>query len=393
MKLSYPYLGTLLVLAHNTYFYVLPREADGGFDPRSEARGTGPFRLEEWVPSLHYSFKKNSDWIEKNKGRPFLDGFKRTLVPEYAAGLAQFEAGHLWDFNVRSADVLRTKKTHPEMVLRQSWALGAAGFGHTIRLSQQADSVMRDERVRQAASMLIDRETWIRAMHGTDEYEAEGLPGKVMWNSHLPAYLSEWLDPQGKDLGEGAKYFQFNVAEAKKLLAAAGYDRNKTVSFFHSRQQDAAFNSTLQAMMSEGFGTDFQILEHNPQWVQTCQTSFGQGYNGFCYYPVAGFSAENYLQTKYTPEGKTAITDKPIPGLTDLVNKIKTEIDAEKQKQLIKEAQKEAAKLMPDILLPGFSYGFQLNQPWLENYGVYSANWISARLYLDYWYNATKKTS
>ena len=80
-KLAFPYLGMLQILAHNTYLYVLPQEADGKFDPRSEARGTGPFMLDKWLPSQRFEFKKNPDWIEKDKKRPFLDGIQRTIVP------------------------------------------------------------------------------------------------------------------------------------------------------------------------------------------------------------------------------------------------------------------------------------------------------------------------
>ncbi len=36
-------------------------------------------------------------------------------------------------------------------------------------------------------------------------------------------YAGWWLDPQSSDFGENAKYFKHNIAEAKKLLSAAGY--------------------------------------------------------------------------------------------------------------------------------------------------------------------------
>ena len=36
-------------------------------------------------------------------------------------------------------------------------------------------------------------------------------------------YKGWYLDPQGKDFGENAKFYKRNIAEAKKLMSAAGY--------------------------------------------------------------------------------------------------------------------------------------------------------------------------
>ena len=53
---------------------------------------------------------------------------------------------------------------------------------------------------------------------------AEGLNVETRWNSHVVAVEQGlWLDPKGKDFGANAKYFQHDLTEAKKLLAAAGY--------------------------------------------------------------------------------------------------------------------------------------------------------------------------
>src|SRR4051794_41843002 len=71
--------------------------------------------------------------------------------------------------------------------------------------------------------MVIDRDSWIDAFYGVTQYEKDGLPVDARWDSHYmagePPY---WLDPKGKGLGEGAAYFAHNVAEATKLIRAAG---------------------------------------------------------------------------------------------------------------------------------------------------------------------------
>ena len=367
----------------------MPMEAEGKFDAKNEARGSGPFMLQKWTPSVGFEFKANPDWYEK--GRPFLAGINRVLLPEYATALAQFEAGNLWSFaGVRQEDILRTKRAHPEMILRATYQDGG---GHYLVLSQQGDSPLRDVRVRRAASMLIDRDAWIGVIYNADEFTKAGLPVEVRWNSHMSAGFTGWVDPRSKDMGEGGKYFQHNVEDAKKLLAAAGYDKKTSLSHFYQTNTAVYIprNETLAGMLREGFNLDFRILDYQTEWRQVCQVSSGQAFNGFCYNTSSGFNAENYLTSVYTPEGKFRMAADPIPGITDLTRKIKTEIDNDRQLSMIRDLQRQLAMEMPNIHMPGYTSPFTLNWPWLENYGVFANTLPSARLYTSYWYNKDKQ--
>lgn len=391
LKLAYPYRSILEILAHNTYFYIMPQEADGKFDPKSEARGSGPFFLDKWTPSLAFDFKKNPDWYEK--GRPFLDGIHRTIIPDYSAALAQFEAGNIWTLAVRQEDILRVKRAHPSMVLRPTYEDGG---GHYLVFSQQPDSPLRDARVRRAASMLIDRDAWIAAIYNSDAFEKAGLPVDVRWNSHISAGFPEWLDPRGKEIGEGGKFFQHSPEEAKRLLAAAGYDRSKTtLSHFYQTNTLVYIprNETLDGMLAEAFNLDFRVLDYLTEWRQVCQQSAGKAFNGFCYNTSSGFNAENYATSVYTPEGKFRMSSEPIQGITDLARQIKTEIDANKQADMLKELQRRTAMEMPNIHMPGYTSPFQLSWRWLENVGAFSNTLPSARTYAYYWYDKSKQTS
>jgi ABC-type transport system substrate-binding protein len=85
-----------------------------------------------------------------------------------------------------------------------------------------------DERVRQAMSMAYDRDSWIDVWNNAPAFEKEGLPIERTWfspisNSVHEAYDGWRLDPRdAKAFGPNAKYFQHDIAEAKKLMAAAG---------------------------------------------------------------------------------------------------------------------------------------------------------------------------
>ena len=65
---------------------------------------------------------------------------------------------------------------------------------------------------------------------------------------------------------------------------------------------------------------------------------------------------------------------------------------------MLKDLQKRLANEMPNFLLPGYSLGYTLSQPWLKNFGVFvsgdlNPNWSSARIYTDYWYDKPTKAS
>ena len=54
-KLRGPDVSLLPMLASLFYLHIMPRESDGGFDPKADQRGAGPFLLEEYVPSGAWS--------------------------------------------------------------------------------------------------------------------------------------------------------------------------------------------------------------------------------------------------------------------------------------------------------------------------------------------------
>jgi ABC-type transport system substrate-binding protein len=75
-----------------------------------------------------------------------------------------------------------------------------------------------DVRVRQAMSLAIDRKGIVEAT----------MEGGGVWNGPVPAAFKDWTLPVDK-LGDGARWYQYNPAEAKQMLAAAGHS-NGTLS-------------------------------------------------------------------------------------------------------------------------------------------------------------------
>jgi ABC-type transport system substrate-binding protein len=394
MKLAFPYPSIVELLGHHSYFYVMPQEAaDAKFNIKGEARGSGMFFLDSVKPSVGWEMKKNPNWHANEKNRPFLDGRSVTIISEYAAGLAQFEAKNLWTFGVKDDDMLAVKGRHPELIMLDSPTRSLYGCGN-IWPSQRDDSPLADVRVRRAASMVIDRDLWIENRYGVDKYRKAGIDATVEWHSHTPYGEPSWIDPRGTGLGEGAKYFKFDVAEARKLMQAAGYTKPLPLTMGTHTRGDQTDYELYASMMQESGLFQMQItpLGYDTEWREA-QRSKGLGFNGFVRNACNAYNEEAYFANWFTPDGKLTAVYKPIPGITGLVLKARTEIDSNRRLDLLKQIQKEAALQMPAINNPGHSNNYTLHWPWFRNYASFFIGGGSTRQpFTEYWYDASMKS-
>jgi peptide/nickel transport system substrate-binding protein len=223
-KMKFPDSSLLQLLTSSSHFYVMPRESEGGFDPRGEVRGHGPWLLEEYRPSAFFRWKKNPDYYQK--GRPFYEFREEPILTEYSARLAQFKAGNIWTdvHGLLQTDIPATIKDVPQGLVYQDDAFPTGVSSH-IRFGYEGNSVFKDERLRQAVSMLIDRESFADVVHNRDGLAKEGLEIPVAYHTIVGAgWAGYWLDPYNeKEFGANHKYLKLDIAEAKKLIAASGY--------------------------------------------------------------------------------------------------------------------------------------------------------------------------
>ena len=174
IKLKRPDATTLPLFASTDGFYIMPKEADGGFDPATDVRGNGPWQLEEYMPSVRFVWRRNPDYYVKD--RPFPDTLERPIITETAQRLAQFRAGNIHTDIVNNAQesVLQLKKDTPKAVLYLPELL-ADRPTPSIWFGYEGNSPFKDARVRQAFSMLVDREAFDIAINNADMFKAEGL--------------------------------------------------------------------------------------------------------------------------------------------------------------------------------------------------------------------------
>jgi peptide/nickel transport system substrate-binding protein len=386
MKLTNPDADLLTVLTSTSSgsFHILSKEVDGGYDIRAENRGSGPYYISEYKPSISLQYKKNPGYYNENIA--FVDTWDVPIVTEYAQSLAQLRAGQVYRFpeNLRLEDILPTKRDVPDIMMVQTDTMSVTATS-MYGFKDVPASQFRDERVRQAYSMALDRDLWIDTFHNVKELESQGLPVETAWNSSLLCHdAGWWLDPQGKDFGPNAKFYKHDIPEAKKLLAAAGYangfDTNGHYITTGQYGRDYERQVQVQSEMANEAGMRIKLVPHSftaewgPDYRDAKGNHDGIGWLNISILADAGailgmFNSKGSLFKGFTPDGKSTFAGDP--SLDDLTTKIKQEFDRPKRFAMAHELQRYAGQKQYYTRFPGGASGFDLGWPVIGNFGVY----------------------
>jgi ABC-type transport system substrate-binding protein len=266
----------------------------------------------------------------------------------------------------------------------------------------------QDERVRQAVSMSWDRDLFILAKYNVDNFEAEGVPVRTGWNSHQANRDSfvggGWfIDPQDKDFGPNSKYFKYDLAEAKKLMAAAGYPNGFDVTMHYPATPQYNLSTDTEPMI-------FFLQELGLNVIQDAIQDYTQGYipndrdasgnyEGIGIHSVTGgipsvVSPTSALVAEHLPSSGVTFHGYDVngqgdmsgdPGLISILSKARVERDVEARKKLVLDAQRYLGKAMHSLVFPGGATGYSLAWPALQNYGVWHgvAPWETYQLWMD----------
>ena len=403
MKLAAPdvTIPALLSAPQSGRFNILPRESDGGYDPRRTLIGTGPFYMSENTPSVRYVFKRNPGYWDKSF--PLMDGIEYPFLPEYATASSQFRTGGLYTYALRQEDVLQIKQDTPDLLLYQTPVTSGGGVNGRFGYRVDDKNVFQDQRVRQAYSMSIDRDLFLDVVYNITKFKQQGLAPETRWNSATLAdeYKGWWLDPQGKDFGPNAMYYKHDPAEAKKLLAAAGHANGiEAISNFAPAGYDSSYPTkieTLEGMAGDaGFSFKKNLVEYAADFQPHYRDSHGD-FDGVAYEgglltlntDAVGRLAGIFYSGSGTfigarPDGAAASVNGD-PYVDDQIKKARLEPDDEKRRQLMLDLQRYLGKTQYVLRDVGAASAFQLYWPAVKNVGVYynevrplSNNWLDA---------------
>jgi hypothetical protein len=177
-------------------FYVF-REANA-FDPRKDIRGSGPWILEEYVPSARIVWAKNPDYYVK--GRPFPDKIEVPILRDPSQQMAQFRAGNIYSdvmggFGGFQLEIVPAHKDLPETVIHEEPVFPERNIWY-MTFGFDGNSPFKDTRMRQAMSMMIDRDGYLDVIDNRQKFAEQGLQLNYKLCTILGAGWGDyWLDP------------------------------------------------------------------------------------------------------------------------------------------------------------------------------------------------------
>jgi peptide/nickel transport system substrate-binding protein len=190
------------VIAWARYTPIVPEGVFDQINVLSEAIGTGPFSLVEFVPNDRVVYTAFADhW---KQGSPCIKDLTLKVLPDEQSRVAALRAGEI-DGGTFSPDVVTTLQNDEELEVLS----GLFAAPRVIQLNTVNDVPWRDKRVRQAINKMIDRQQIIDNVYAG---EAE-LTGAV-----APGY-GDW--PLTSD--ELAALYAQDVEGAKALMTEAGF--------------------------------------------------------------------------------------------------------------------------------------------------------------------------
>jgi peptide/nickel transport system substrate-binding protein len=378
--LKEPFAWFLDMLANPHALAIVARECVekfGDLRPADAVVGTGPWILDSYRPNVGLTLVRNPAYFVP--GLPYLDRIELVVDEDNASRVASFltgkyELGFMFPGVINRTDWVQLKDT----LKQKRPGLHTAEFPSNVmtHLSMRTDQKpFSDVRVRQAISLALDRQGIVDAV-------AEGVG---VFNPPVPAGLKEWSLPMDQ-LGEGAKYQRHDPAEARRLLAAAGYPNGFPASVCFTTYGDNVLVDSMQLVLKQlkdvGIGARLDQKEYGA-YVSTC---FYGKFDSMAFGPQTPFlEPDNFLFGQYYPNELKNQSHVNDPVAADLLVRQRRTIDVARRRELIHELQRHLARQQYYVQLPsgvyvavwdnalknygpnlGYDYGGRLVAAWLD---------------------------
>lgn len=204
LSMSQPDATVLGYLAWNVYSYIVPKGLYDTTDPRNQADGTGPFRVQEFVTNDHVTLTRHRGYWRR--GLPYLDQLTLKVLADEQARLAALRSAAI-DGGTFTPDTVRGVQGDPSLTVLKG---ATAAFREIEVAAKGAGKPWDNVKVRQAMAMAIDRAEIIDKVYG----------GDARFSSKIPPSYGKWPIP---DAELKSRWEKMDRSGAKRLLAEAGF--------------------------------------------------------------------------------------------------------------------------------------------------------------------------
>jgi peptide/nickel transport system substrate-binding protein len=322
----------------STSTWIIAKECVEKFGDLKKAEsvvGTGPWMLERWEPNVKISYVRNPNYFIP--GLPYADAVEVIIDKDPSSRLAAWLSGKI-DFGpefqqvVRRLDLDVAKQRKPGLQTAEyTWFVsGITGY----KLDKPP---FNDIRVRRALS---------RAVSQSEIFEANAFSlGQWTPNPAVPAASAEWSIPIDQLGPEGRKLYQHSTAEAKRLLAAAGYPNGfkahaDTTPGYGPDFIDAV-QVTVKNWKAAGVDVTLNLKEYGAYISSTIYGKFDQMFLGL---RGAWVDPEAYFYRVYMPGQPLNVMGVNDPKLTEMIKLQRRTFDVPKRRQIIFDIQRYLAE-------------------------------------------------
>ncbi len=337
--LKEPYVWFLDMIANSHAVPIIAKECVEKFGDLKKPEsmvGSGPWMFDSYRPNVGYTFVRNPGYFLS--GLPYIERIEVSVDEDNASRMAAFIAGKYdmgWEYQgvINRVDWVQIKDTLKQKRPRlQTVEYPNSVMSHIYMRTDKPP--FSDIRVRRAMSLAINRQGIIDAV-----YEGVGA-----LNPPVPAALKDWSVPMDQ-LGEGGRWYKYDLAQAKKLMAEAGY-----ASGFAATMEFTTYGSQILIDMSQlvlkglkDIGIDAKL--NTKEYGAYIATTFYGKFDSMAFGPQTGFQEpDNFLYGQYYPgelKNQSHIND---PIVADMLVRQRRTQDVAKRREVIHEIQRYLAK-------------------------------------------------
>ncbi|RDU36661.1 glutathione ABC transporter substrate-binding protein [Neobacillus piezotolerans] len=233
--LSEPFSPLLSILASHEGGIIGPKTIEKfGKNIINEPNGTGPFVFESWASGKEIVFKKNDNyWGTKAN----VDKVTFKVVPEETTRISMLETGEAQIAEPLSVPMMDTVESSQASKVYRSEGYGTEFIGFNVQKAP-----FNDIRVRKAISHAVEMDSIIKGVFNNVGKKANSTMGSQVFGYH-------------PDL----KAYDYNLNEAKKLLAEAGYPNGLEINLLTMDSKERINMAEVLQSQLKGIGVNVKI--------------------------------------------------------------------------------------------------------------------------------------